>query len=121
MSSRFLILRQSHNDSVLGLASVIDAMVILGLVLNNCSDTANRATDITCNATRVSKENPMGWIGLKRQVMPTKAATHQYLRRFNACTNTNTAPAGIAKSKYDLRLAGMSHQIIPTRNVSIAP
>ena len=90
---------QSHNDSVLGLASVIDAMVILGLVLNNCSDTANRAADITCNATRVSKENPMGWIGLKRQVMPTKAATHQYLRRFNACTNTNTAPAVIAKSK----------------------
>src|SRR5437870_11000784 len=71
MSSRFLILPQSHNDSVLGLASVIDAMVILGLVLNNCSDTANRAADITCNATRVSKENPMGWIGLKRQVMPT--------------------------------------------------
>jgi len=92
-------LPQSHNDSVLGLASVIDAIVILGLVLNNRSDTANKAADIICNATRVSKETPMGWIGLKIQVMPTKAATHQYLRRFTACTNTNTAPAVTAKSK----------------------
>src|SRR5207245_4990221 len=94
-------------------------MVILGLVLNNCSDTANRAADITCNATRVSKENPTGWIGLKRQVMPTKAATHQYLRRFNACTNTNTAPAVLAKSKSVLKWAGMRHQNIPTSNVAI--
>ena len=46
---------QSHNDSVLGLASVIDAIVILGVVLNNCSDTANKAADIICNATRVSR------------------------------------------------------------------
>src|SRR5437870_13813707 len=97
--SRFLILPQSHNDSVLGLASVIDAMVILGLVLNNCSDTANRASDIICNATRRSKENPMGWLGLQREVMPTKPATHQYLRRYNACSDTSTAPAVIAKSK----------------------
>src|SRR5947209_20600356 len=99
MSSRFLILPQSHNDSVLGLASVIDATVILGLVLNNCSDTANRAADIICNATRVSKENPTGWVGLKREVMPTKAATHQYLRRFDAITKRNTAIAVIATSK----------------------
>src|SRR5207237_5717287 len=97
MSSRFLILPQSHNDSVLGLASVIDAMVILGLVLNNCSDTANRAADIICNATRVSKENPMGRIGLKRQVMTTKPATNKYLRRFNDYTNTKTASYVIAQ------------------------
>jgi hypothetical protein len=78
---------------------MMEAMVSLGTVLSICSETANTAVAMICNVIMVLKENPIGMMGLKRQIMVTKAAAHQYLRRFTACIKTNTAAAVITKFK----------------------
>ena len=90
---------QSQSDSVLGLASVIEAMVIRGLVLSKGNAPAKRSMEVMPMAIGTPAENPSGRMGLKTHATATKAATHAYLRSFTACTNTNTAPAAITKSK----------------------
>ena len=82
-----------HSDWVLGLAWMMEAIVILGVVRNATRDTPNRVADITCSAISTEKENPIGWTGLKTHATNTKIAAHAYLRKFTACTSTNTAAA----------------------------
>jgi hypothetical protein len=98
-SSSEILFLQRYSDSVLGLAWMMEAIVILGSFRKATRDTANKAADTTCSAIRTEKENPMGWTGLKTHAATRKAAAHAYLRKFTACTRTNTAAAVITKSK----------------------
>src|ERR1700751_2425351 len=89
----------SHNDSLPGMRSVIDAIESRGGVFSSFRDTANKIS-ASVSTTRVGAvENPNGRTGLNRQATTQKAATQRYSRREAAWNMTTVAAAGIRISK----------------------
>src|ERR1700751_5135139 len=94
-----LRLAQSHNDSLPGMRSVMEAIVSRGGVLSTFSDSTNKISVSVFTTSVAAIENPKGTTGLNNKATSPKPATQRYSCSAAAWNMTTVAAAGIRISK----------------------